>query len=77
MSPVHIGTFDNDQAGYAAQNALELKRMVEGKTTAGENAAQNLRWEGQRRHPLLPQPGRPQRFRGLGKTRAAARYPPA
>jgi uncharacterized protein YecE (DUF72 family) len=26
--------FDNDQAGYAAQNALELKRMMAGRSFA-------------------------------------------
>jgi len=27
--------FDNDQAGYAAHNALELKRLVAGNTDKG------------------------------------------
>ena len=28
--------FDNDQAGYAARNASELKRLVSGKDSRGE-----------------------------------------
>jgi uncharacterized protein YecE (DUF72 family) len=28
--------FDNDQAGYAARNALELKRLVNGKNSHAE-----------------------------------------
>ena len=33
--------FDNDQAGYAARNALTLKRMIKGKSNRieGVNAA--------------------------------------
>jgi uncharacterized protein YecE (DUF72 family) len=30
--------FDNDQAGYAARNALELKQLVNGKNSRVENA---------------------------------------
>jgi len=30
--------FDNDQAGYAARNALELKRLVNGSNSRAEKA---------------------------------------